>query len=373
MLFAVWKNSLRLKIGQFENISLKYYTAFLSGYHRMAENNKIPTVRQIAAECGVSEATVSRVLNENYKHGFSVSPAVRQKIFDVAENLGYRPNLAARNLVQRQTQMIAVLGTDLVIGWPGNIYQTIINASVKSLHLRGYDVCLSVPNLEKSDTELPAWRVDGAIVMQECSQRTLDVMEKNRLPYVVINGVAGKNGSSVIPDDIDATQRAINYLYELGHRKIAYAGSTSGHHKHRSIEDRRDTYLATLAQRGLKPIKGYDTIFSSAPAFLASAVVQQQATAILAYDHIEAIKILHGAHSLDIQIPKQVSLICFNDEYMCSIVTPSLTTIGVPLRQIGRIAAETLLKRLTSPKDYKPECIKLKQDLIIRDSTTPPQ
>jgi len=340
----------------------------------MAKNNPIPTVRQIAAQCDVSEATVSRVLNENYKHGFSVSKEVRKKIFDVAAELGYRPNLAARNLVQRQTQMIAVLGTDFVIGWPGNIYQTIINASVRAIHLRGYDVCISVPNLEKSDTELPAWRVDGVIVMQECSDRTIEVMEKNSLPYVVINGVSGSAGSSVIPDDIDATRRAIGYLYDLGHRRIAYAGPTSEHKKHRSIQDRHDTYLAALAEKGLEPVEGHDTVFRSAPAFLASVVVQQQATAILAYDHVEAIKILHGAHSLDIQIPKQVSLICFNDEYMCSVVTPSLTTISVPLRQIGRIAAETLLKHLQSPKDYKPECIKLKQDLTIRDSTTtPPQ
>ena len=338
----------------------------------MAENNQIPTVRQIAEKCGVSQATVSRVLNENYRHGFSVSEEVRKKIFEVSAQLGYRPNLAARNLVQRQTQMIAVLGTDLVIGWPGNIYQTIINASVRALHTRGYDVCISVPNLEKSDTELPAWRVDGAIVMQECSQRTIDVMEKNRLPYVVINGVTGPNGSSVIPDDIDATRRAIGYLYDLGHRRIAYAGHTSEHKKHRSITDRHDTYLAALAERGLEPIAGHDTVFRSAPAFLASVVLKHQATAILAYDHVEAIKILHGAHSLDIQIPKQVSLICFNDEYMCTVVTPSLTTIGVPLRQIGRIAADTLLKHLQSPKDYTPQCIKLSQELIIRNSTAPP-
>ncbi len=338
----------------------------------MAENNQIPTVRQIAEQCGVSQATVSRVLNDNYKHGFSVSQEVRTRILDVAAQLGYRPNLAARNLVQRQTKMIAVLGTDLIIGWPGNIYQTIINASVRSLHTRGFDVCVSVPNLEKSDTELPAWRIDGAIVMQECSQRTIDVMEKNRLPYVVINGLCGPTGSSVIPDDIDATRRVINYLYDLGHRRIAYAGPTAGHKKHRSIEDRHDTYLASLKEYGLKPIEGHDKIFNSAPAFLASVVLQNQATAILAYDHVEAIKILHGAHSLDIQIPKQTSLVCFNDEYMCTVVTPSLTTMGVPLRQIGRIAAETLLEHINSPADYKPKLIKLKQELTIRNSTTPP-
>jgi DNA-binding LacI/PurR family transcriptional regulator len=338
----------------------------------MAENNSVPTVKEVAAHCGVSGATVSRVLNGNYKHGFSVREEVRRRITEVADALGYRPNLAAKNLVRRQTKMVAVLGSDIALGWPGNIYQTIINALVRTLRVRGYDVCITVPNLEKDETELPNWKVDGVIVLQECSARTIGQMEKTGLPYVVINGVGGPSCSSVIPDDIEATRRAISYLVDLGHRHIAYAGPTSDHKKHRSIEDRHNTYLSALAEYKLESIPSHDTVFRSAPAFLASAVLKNHATAILAYDHVEALKILHGAHMLDIQIPKQVSLMCFNDEYLCDIVTPSLTTIGVSLGQIGRIAAEKLLKHLGSSEDYEPECIKLSQDLIIRDSTSPP-
>jgi DNA-binding LacI/PurR family transcriptional regulator len=197
-------------------------------------------------------------------------------------------------------------------------------------------------------------------------------MERTGLPYVVINGVSGPKGSSVIPDDIEGTRRAMNHLIDLGHRRIAYAGPTIDHKPHRSIADRHDTYISELAAHGLEPIPGHDTVFHSASAFIASAVVQNHATAVLAYDHIEAIKILHGAHSLDIQIPKQVSLICFNDEYLCNVVSPALTTIGVPLRQIGRFAAQELLKHLGSMEEYKPQCIKLPQELIIRASTAPP-
>lgn len=338
----------------------------------MSKANIVPTVKEIASRCGVSEATVSRVLNGNYKHGFSVREKVRQRITSVADTLGYRPNLAAKNLVQKKTQMVAILGCDIVLGWPGNIYQTIINASVQTLHVHGYDACLTVPNLEQDDTELPSWKVDGAIVLQECSQETIEVMERINLAYVVINGVGGPSCSSVIPDDIDGTQRAIRHLMDLGHRRIAYAGPTHEHKRHRSIGDRHDTYLSELSKHGLEPIPGHDKVFRSAPAFLASAVVKHHATAILAYDHVEALKVLHGAHMLDIQIPKQVSLVCFNDEYLCDIVTPPLTTVAVPSRQMGRLAARMLLKQLESPEDYLPECIKLSQDLVIRYSTAPP-
>ena len=150
---------------------------------------------------------------------------------------------------------------------------------------------------------------------------------------------AGPSCSSVIPDDIEGTQLAVRHLVELGHTQIAYAGPTSEHKKHRSISDRHDTYLSELSKHGLEPIRNHDKVFSSASAFLASSVMKHHATAILAYDHIEAMRILHGAHMLEIQIPRQVSLICFNDEYLCSIVTPPLTTIAVPSRQMGQIAA----------------------------------
>lgn len=336
------------------------------------KNNGIPTVKEIASHCGVSKATVSRVLNGNYKHGFSVRQEVRQHIIDVADALGYLPNLAAKNLAQQQTKVVGILGCNALFGWPGNLYHVIIDACVRSLHSHDYDVCITAPNLEKTDSELPAWRIDGAIVLQECSTQTIEQMERTGLAYVVVNGVSGPNGSAVVPDDIQGTRRALAHLMDLGHRRIAYAGPTSEHRKHQSIEDRHNTYLSELDKHGLEPIEGHDKVFRSAPAFLASAVLKNQATAILAYDHIEAVKIIHGAHMLDIQIPKQVSLICFNDEYMCNIVTPPLTAVCVSSMQMGRVAAKMLLEHLQAPDDYRPECVKLSQDLIVRSSTARP-
>jgi len=331
--------------------------------------NGVPTIKEIAAHCGVSQATVSRVLNGNYKHGFTVRQEVHQRIVEVANSLGYRPNIAAKNLVRRQTQVIAFLGCNIALGFPGNIYQAIIESCVRELHSCSYDVCMSVPNLAGNRCELPPWKVDGVIVLQECSQETIAEMERACLPYVVINGVGGPTCSLVIPDDIEGTRLAMRHLMELGHTKIAYAGPTSEHYKHRSIGDRHDTYVSELKMHGLGPIPDHDKMFSSATAFLGSSVMRHHATAILAYDHIEAMRILHGAHTLEIPIPSQVSLVCFNDEYLCSIVNPPLTTVAVPSRQMGRIAANMLLKRLQSPADFHPECVKLPQNLVVRAST----
>jgi len=333
------------------------------------QTNGVPTIKEIAAHCGVSQATVSRVLNGNFKHGFSVRQQVHQRIIEVADALGYRPNLAAKNLVRQKTSVIAILGCDVALGWPGNIYQSIIDSCVRRLHNDDYDVCMSIPNLAKDRCELPPWKVDGAIVLQQCSPETLKEMERAKIPYVVINGVGGPGSSSVIPDDIEGARLAMRHLLELGHTKIAYAGPTSEHYEHRSIGDRHDTYLSELAKSGLEPVPDHDRVFSSATAFLVSSVMQHHATAILAYDHIEAMRILQSAHTLEIQIPSHVSLVCFNDEYLCSIVSPPLTTVAVPSRQMGQIAADMLLKCLESPADFLPQCVKLPQNLVVRAST----
>ncbi len=335
----------------------------------ISQSNGMPTIKEIAAHCGVSQATVSRVLNGNFKHGFSVRQEVHEHIIKVAHALGYRPNLAAKNLVRQKTSVIAILGCDVALGWPGNIYQAIVDSCVRELHTGEYDVCMSIPNLAKDRCELPPWRIDGVIVLQQCSPETIEVLERNHIPYVVINGVGGLSSSSVIPDDIEGTKLAMRHLVELGHTQIAYAGPTSEHYEHRSIVDRHDTYLSELFKYGLEPIPDHDRAFSSATAFLVFAVVKYHATAILAYDHIEAMRILQSANSLEIRIPEQVSLVCFNDEYLCSIVTPPLTTVAVPTRQMGQLAATMLLKNLKSPADLRPECVKLGQNLIVRAST----
>jgi DNA-binding LacI/PurR family transcriptional regulator len=337
------------------------------------ENTTVrPTAREIASRCGVSVATVSRVLNSNYKNGFSVRKELHQKITKLAEELGYRPNLAAQNLAQQKTNIIAFLGLNTTFGWPTNIYQLTCETAIRLFQSNGYNICTAAPNLERDNTELPPWRVDGVVVLQECSQETIEEMERIQLPYVVVNGVGGPSCSSVVPDDVDATRRAINHLLDLGHKCIAYAGPSPEHRHHASTGHRHSTYLSELNAKGLEPISGHETLFTSGLDFLVSSVLKQKATAIIAYDHVIAMKILHDANILNIEIPRQVSLICFNDEKLCDLVVPPLTTVGVPSAKMGRVAAETLLKKIESPEEAIPECVKLQEDLVIRSSTAEP-
>ena len=113
--------------------------------------------------------------------------------------------------------------------------------------------------------------------------------------------------------------------------------------------------------------------FTSTLDFLVTIVLRQKATAIIAYDHFIAMKILHDARNLNIEIPRQISVICFNDEAICDLVFPPLTTVGVPSAKMGQVAAELLLKKIESPREKsQPKCIKLQEDLVVRSSTAVP-
>ena len=339
----------------------------------MKKTSSRPTARDIALRCGVSVATVSRVLNSNFKNGFSVRKELYEKITQIADELGYKPNLAAQNLAQQKANIISFLGLNTTFGWPTNIYQQTCETAIRVLQKHGYNICTAAPNLDKDNTELPPWRVDGVIVVQECSPDTIDEMERVRLPYVVVNGIGGPAGSSVVPDDVDATKRALGHLLQLGHRQIAYAGPSMEHRPHVSVGERYNTFLAELSSKGLEPVAGHEAPFSTGLDFLVSSVLKQNATAIIAYDHVIAMKIIHDANVLNIDIPRQVSLICFNDEEICDLVVPPLTTIGVPSVKMGQVAAEMLLDQIESPNSQPlHKCIKFQDNLVIRSSTAKP-
>lgn len=338
-------------------------------------SNYAPTLGDVATRAGVSKSTVSRVLNNKIGNGFSVTDEVRQRVLDVAEILNYRPNLIAQSLTNQQIRMISILGGAHALGDLGNIYQTIVNSATRILDSApgGFDVTVDMSRHKPDSSELPAWRVDGVIILAKCTTVTVSQLEQTRIPYVVVNGPCGPGGSSVVPDDVGGTRQAIRHLVELGHRRIAYAGPAMSYLAgHSSLADRHNTYLSEMSQNGLEVIPGHDKPLESAAEFIESAVVKSEATAIVAYGHMEGLNIMQAAHTLGIAVPRQLSLVCFCDEYANSVMSPGLTFIDLGSKAMGRAAAALLLKKIKQSKEPKSECIKLDVKLVLRESTAPP-
>lgn len=335
----------------------------------------IPNLNDVAKQAGVSKSTVSRILNNRLGDGFSVKEEVRLKVIEVAKKLNYRPNLIAKSLTMRSTQMIHIFGGNHALSDLGNIYQTVVNniTQVIDSASQSYDVTVDMSRHASDTSEMPAWKIDGAIILARCTDSTMKEIIQMGIPYVVVNGTYPEAVFSVVPDDTGGTRIAVDYLRQLGHSKIAYSGPLMPYLAgHSSVPDRHDTYLLQMQSYGLEPIFGSHDTLDSAEEYLKETVFEKGVTAILTYGHMGALNLLQAAHSLDIAVPERLSLMCFCDEYANKVMSPGLTFIDLNSEKMGKVAAELLLDQIQHPDRVKPQRILLHEKLVIRNTTAPP-
>jgi LacI family transcriptional regulator len=338
--------------------------------------NSVPNLNDVAEEAGVSKSTASRIINNRLGNGFSVKEEVRLRVLDVAKKLNYRPNLIAKSLTMRSTHMVHIFGGNHALSDLGNIYQTVVNNFTKVMDSlsSGYDVTVDMSHHKPEDSEMPAWRIDGAVILAECTKPTMDEISQMGIPYVVINGPCPEGGFSIIPDDVGGVQTAVEYLCDLGHTKIAYSGPLPPYLAgHSSLQDRHDTYLSEMEKQGLDPIFSSHETLDSVEDYLREVVFEKKATAILAYGHMGALNILQAAHTLEIAIPEKLSIMCFCDEYANKVMSPGMTFMDLGSEQMGKLAAELLLKQIQNQGETKPEKMIVKEKLVIRNSTGSPE
>ncbi len=337
------------------------------------------TLSNIARRCSVSESTVSRVLNNSTAGRFSASKEVRERILKVAGELNYRPSIAARNLSSTKSHLVAVLGIDGL--WTDRIgpAEEAVAALAPTLDEAGYEICMQFISNRHSAFDPPGLRVDGVVAVGPRNDSDIEALERIGVPYVSVNGVVGRRGSSVRPDDRLGTRLALEHLVELGHRKIAYLDHASVDADHPSVADRRDAFAQAQAELAFDspkldlPLLGrketWDNYYEP---FLRAAVQRGGATAVLAYSHHAAIAVLRTAHEIGLSAPRDFSLICFNNEPMVRLTVPSLTAVDVPASQMGYTAARLLLDQMAEG-EADAEHVVLDESLVVRESTAPPR
>jgi LacI family transcriptional regulator len=332
--------------------------------------NKRPTITDVAKLCGVTPATVSRVLNRKKK--FSTSPAVREKIVETAKKLGYVPDLAARNLNRGATHIIGVFASPRTHIAEG-INESLLEGIAAVVHPQGYDVFFELSPNENRSHALPFWRFDGAILMQMPKPETVAELDRRRVPYVCVNEKVGKPLAYVLADDVMGTNRALEHLVQLGHKRVAYANARAIYFDHYSVTERYETLLDGARRHSLELVEGHDTPFPSAQEFLQSSIIEGRATSVITYDHQIAIMLVGAAPVLGLRIPQDFSVICFNDVFPVALMPPPLTAVAVSGREMGRIGADLLLNNLSKAKAGAPKTIRVPEDLVVRASTAPPK
>jgi LacI family transcriptional regulator len=338
-------------------------------------NGHIPNLNVVADAAGVSKSTASRILNNRSGNGFSVRAEVRQRVLETAKELNYRPNLIAQSLTQQSTQMIHVFGGNHALRDLGNIYQTSVNHFTRVIDSVSpdYDVTVDMSHHAAGSSELPAWRIDGAMILARCTEMTTDQIHQMAIPHVVVNGTCPRACFSVVPDDVGGTSAAVDHLHQLGHFKVAYCGPLPPFlADHSSLQDRHDTFLTEMNRRGLEPIFSTRETLLSAEQYLQEAVLEKQVTAILTYGHMGALNLLQAAHALEIPVPERLSVMCFCDENASRVMSPGLTFMDLGSEKLGRIAAELLLDQIQHPDRVSPLPIVLPEKLMVRCTTAPP-
>ncbi|MCC7024007.1 MAG: LacI family DNA-binding transcriptional regulator [Thermomicrobiales bacterium] len=329
------------------------------------------TIRDVAREAGVGVGTVSRVLGG----GAQVAPATRERVEAAMARLGYRPNTAARALSQRRTHTLEVV-VPLVTR---HFYVEVLRGIEEAL--AGTDYAVVIRTIERPASRGHAFaalgqggRADGVIVVSVTPDDDLLArLEAAKLPAVLVDA-ADLALPSVVVDHVGAAREATRYLLGLGHRRIAIADTPDDPFTPGVAVERQRGYRMALAEAGVLPRAEYQIAAEASPEGGAAAceallALPEPPTAILACSDTRAVGVLQAARKLGKRVPRDLSIMGYGDIEMSRHL--GLTTMRIPVRELGQAGVGLLLEALAEPPAIPPQ-ITLEAELIVRRTAVEP-
>ena len=332
------------------------------------------TIKDVAALAGVSPSTVSRTYNNNP----SISEETKEKVRRAMSQLGYEPNFQASNLASQNSRTIGIiLPVSARDAYENPFYLEAIRGISQFCNQRQY--INTVITGKDEDEVLQAMRtmtrsgqVDGFIVLYSKQQDpVIDYLYNEGLSYVLI-GKAYQFANQTVYIDNDnllAGQEATEYLYQLGHRRIAFLGSDSSL---MFSADRKSGYQTALLRRSLPLREDYCVEVSSIPRD-GDALIHRllgnpdRPTAIVVSDDILAVALERSCIEMDLSIPEDLSIISFNNSLFARLTSPQLTSIDINSCQLGIEAASQMINHIENPNLLATKII-VPHYLIERDS-----
>jgi len=308
------------------------------------------TIYDIAKKTGFSVTTVSKVLN-NYP---DVSEKTKKIILNAVEEMGYLPNANARTLTTKKSWTIGVVFVEsLGIGIKHPFFNAVIESFKQSVDQEGYDILFvsrNIGNQQKSYLEHFLYRgVDGVVVI--CSdylEKQVQELMKSQIPTVVID-LQSHYSSVIYSDNLDGSRKAVEYLYSLGHRKIAHI---AGHSSTFTGDQRLIGYKQTMFSLGLDVPEEFiihAEHFSRESGYLAMKQflqLNERPTAIFAAGDNIAIGAIQAINDQGYSVPNDFSIIGFDDIEIAQYINPPLTTIKQDTDLIGKEAANSIIKQI---------------------------
>ena len=302
-------------------------------------------MKEIADKAGVSQATVSRVLNGSA----TVSRDKRARVMEWVRKLDFEPNLTARSLAANRSHLIGVILPDLM-----NPFFSELLAHIERIASRnGYNVILANtegdPVREKDEfTSLKARQVDGILAVPAPDSQILQDLREQRIKSVIITlefpgidcvGVSHQKGGALVAE----------HFLEIGVKKFAFFGSEDDV-KFKGFRDLltdagiTNSRIETIGN-GSWWLSATEQGFQSALDYLREHQSGEK-LGIFAVNDPFALGVVHAAQDLGMSIPDDVAIAGFDDTFLCDHIRPTLTSVAQPMEDIGRLAVELLLKRI---------------------------
>src|SRR5580704_4786017 len=330
---------------------------------------RVITLKAVAEHVGLTPGTVSAVLN-NSAAARSVPERTKKRVLAAARELNYRPNYLARSLRVQRTYTIGVITRDL-----GDAYAAMLISGIERYLRQQSFFFLTVAhhndkNLLDTYSHILLQRgVEGLISVDTV------LGEAMSLPTVAIAGHRPIEGvTNILLDHRRAASLALQHLFDLGHREIAFM---RGPRYSVDSADRWNAIVEVARQLGIKvrpeltiqlegDLSTPEVAYPTTKKFLHGQ--KNPFTALFAFNDNSALGAISAFQEADLHVPRDVSVVGFDDIKMAPYINPSLTTVRQPLLKMGEIAARSLLGQIKDSKEYVPEIL-IEPEFVVRKST----
>jgi LacI family transcriptional regulator/LacI family repressor for deo operon, udp, cdd, tsx, nupC, and nupG len=333
------------------------------------------SIEDIARAANVSHSTVSRALRDSPL----ISAEVRRRVQEIAREMGYIPNAIAQSLKQQRTNTVGLVVTSIA----DPFYADVIKGIEETARPAGLSVFISATyNNEAQELAVIETfhrrKVDGIIVVSSRIARNYQHLRRLGVPAILVNNEASISGQalhSVLIDDYRGASLAMHHLIDLGHRRIGYLGITN---RPFSNEQRCSAYLDCMAAADLQidpsAIVIADSTGPESDDVLASSqqthrLLASGVTAVFCYNDLIAIGALMACRDHGVAVPSQLSIVGFDDIALAQYVSPALTTVVQPRRDMGSRSMHMLLRLI---EEQPVQNVVLPPTLAVRASTAPP-
>lgn len=310
----------------------------------------LATISDVARLAGVSPSTASRVLRGQLTY---VRDETRRRVVEAADDLKYRPNSIARSLRTSKTKTIGVVTDEIA----GPLAPLMLKAIDEYSFEHGYSalVCGSSPSVHKQRKYfdvLVQRRVDGILFAASWANQVTEDLAPRDIPLIyAYSSPLNLNHMCVLPDDFGGAVMAVEHLISLGHKRIAFINGPA-ETGHKPAVDRLTGYVSALTRHGIRfdPVLvrggGWEDPVSAMKIASDLLSLPQRPTAVFSANDVIAAGVIRACRERGIRVPEDLAVIGFDDRDIAQFLTPPLTTVRLPMREIGDTAARLLIDYL---------------------------